>query len=102
MRQDGCQYLPRVQGAVRGQVSSAFATLPAHDRDGGRNEGLNEALRRARRRRREASYWYKSKAETKIAPSTTTGSIAGTMSSPVPWGGRLGTLCHGRFDGLAS
>jgi hypothetical protein len=39
-------------------------------------------------RRREASYWYKPKAEMKIAPSTPTVSIAATMSSPVTCGGQ--------------
>jgi hypothetical protein len=52
----------------------------------------------ARRRRREASYWYKSKVEMKFAPSTPTVSIAAAIPSPVPCGGQLGTLCHGRFD----
>jgi len=59
-------------------------------------------LFRARRRRREASYCYKPEAEMKIAPSTPTVSIAATISSPVTCGGQLGTLCHGRFDVLAS
>jgi hypothetical protein len=34
----------------------------------------------------------------KFAPSTPTVSIAATISSPVT----LGTLCHGRFNVLAS
>jgi len=38
----------------------------------------------------------------KIAPSTTTVSIAATIPSTVTCGGRLGTLRHGRFDVLAS
>jgi hypothetical protein len=38
----------------------------------------------------------------KIALSTPTVSIAATMSSPVTCGRQLGTLCHGRFDVLAS
>jgi hypothetical protein len=59
-------------------------------------------LFRAHRRRREASYWYKPKSEMKIAPSTPTVSIAAAISSPVTSGGQLGTLCHGRFDVLAS
>jgi hypothetical protein len=59
-------------------------------------------LFRARRRRREASYWYKPEAAMKIAPSTPTVSIAATISSAVTCGGQLGTLCHGRFDVLAS
>jgi hypothetical protein len=54
-------------------------------------------LFRARRRRREVSYWYKSKLEMKLAPSTPTVSVAAAISSPVTCGGRLGTLCHGRF-----
>jgi len=31
----------------------------------------------------------------KIAPSTPTLSIAATISSPVTWGGQLGTPCQG-------
>jgi hypothetical protein len=38
----------------------------------------------------------------KVAPSTPTVTIAATISSSVTCGGRLGTLCHGRFDVLAS
>jgi hypothetical protein len=38
----------------------------------------------------------------KIAPSTPTLSIASTISSPVTWGGQLGTLCHGRLGVFAS
>jgi hypothetical protein len=38
----------------------------------------------------------------KIALSTPTVSIAATISSSVTCGGQLGTLCHGRFDVLAS
>jgi hypothetical protein len=49
-------------------------------------------LIRAPRRRREASFWYESKAGMKIAPSTTTVSVAATMSSPVTCGDWLGTL----------
>ena len=67
-----------------------------------RRRTLEGCLFHARRRRREASYWYKPKAEMKIAPSTPTVSIAATISSPVTCGGQLGTLCHGRFDVLAS
>jgi len=42
------------------------------------------------------------KAEMKIAPSTPTLSIAATISSPVTWGGQLGTLCQGRLGVFAS
>src|SRR3954470_5818317 len=38
----------------------------------------------------------------KIEPSTPTLSIAATSSSPVAWGGQLGTLCQGRFGVFAS
>src|SRR3954468_1923965 len=38
----------------------------------------------------------------KMAPSTPTLSIAATISSPVTWGGQLGTLCQGRFGVFAS